>query len=43
MPYRRRGKEIQVKKAGKWQMVKRHKSVFAAKRHLAALKINVHK
>ena len=41
MPYRLIGKTVQVKKGGAWQKLKTHPTVAKAKKHLAALKINV--
>lgn len=41
MPYRRRGKQVQVKKGGAWRTLKTHRTVAQAQAHLAALNINV--
>lgn len=44
MPYRINPvnkKQVQVKKSGKWQLLKIHKSAADAIKHLTALKINV--
>jgi hypothetical protein len=46
VPYRlnpNNKKQVQVKKSGRWQVLKSHSSLEAAKKHLAALKINVKK
>lgn len=41
MPYRRRGKIVQVKRSGRWVTLKVHKSIAAAIKHLRALHANV--
>lgn len=41
MPYRRKGKRVQVKRNGKWVTLKTHVSVEKAKRHERALRANV--
>lgn len=41
MPYRARGKVVEVKRKDRWMPLKRHKTVRAAKAHAAALNINV--
>ncbi len=41
MPYKRLGQKIMVKKRGRWQLLKWHKTVALAEKHLIALKINV--
>lgn len=43
MPYKLSGKKVMVEKNGKWQLVKggHHRTLGEAKRHLAALQINV--
>lgn len=41
MPYRRKGRTVEVKKAGRWQKLKAHPSVSAAKSHIRALRTNV--
>jgi len=43
MPYRRIGKTVEVWKNGKWQKLKTHPTIHKAKKHLAALNINVSK
>ena len=42
MPYMRVGKVVMVKKGGKWRALKTHATAAKAKKHLAALNINVH-
>lgn len=41
MPYRLSGNCVEVHKDGRWRLLKRHQSAEKARRHLAALKINV--
>lgn len=44
MPYRlnpKNKKQVQVKKGARWAVLKTHRSAAQAKKHLAALKINV--
>jgi len=41
MPYKREGDGVFVHKRGRWLLLKKHASVEAAKKHLAALHINV--
>jgi len=41
MPYRRRGRIVEVYKNKKWRTLKIHPSIAAAVRHLTALNINV--
>jgi hypothetical protein len=41
MPYRLRGKRIEVKRPQGWRTLKTHRTLQAAKRHLKALKANV--
>lgn len=41
MPYRVRGKTVQVRKAGRWRALKTHGSAAKAKRHARALNANV--
>lgn len=43
MPYKRDGRTIYKLQNGKWVVVKVHDSVEEAKKHLAALNINVMK
>lgn len=40
MPYRLKGRKVQVKKSGKWKTLKQHKTKEKAQKHLAALKAN---
>ncbi len=41
MPYKLRGRTVLVMRNGKWQKLKVHANVTNAKKHLAALNINV--
>lgn len=41
MPYKASGKNVLVFKNGKWVLYKRHTSAEKARRHAAALNINV--
>lgn len=41
MPYRLKGKTVQIKRGGRWVKLKTHPTVRAALRHLRALRINV--
>jgi len=41
MPYRVRGRWVQVKRGKAWRNLKKHKSTSAAKKHAAALNIHV--
>jgi hypothetical protein len=41
MPYRAVGKVVQVKRSGKWVHKKTHPTPAKAKKHAAALNINV--
>jgi len=43
MPYKLStdGKAVMVKRGKRWQLLKRHKSNVDARKHLAALQINV--
>ena len=43
MPYKREGKTVYVLRRGRWEVIKKHVSAFAAKRHLAALNIHAHR
>lgn len=46
MPYRLNPgdkSEVQIYKGGKWKTLKKHESTAKAKKHLAALEINVKK
>ena len=42
MPYKAVGKNVMVKKHGKWRLLKKHKTVEEARKHALALTINVH-
>ena len=41
MPYKLNGKKVMVFRSGKWRKLKEHPTVEKAKKHLAALRINV--
>jgi hypothetical protein len=41
MPYKRKGRVVYVKKAGRWKILKRHPSVKKAEAHRKALEANV--
>jgi len=41
MPYKRSGKTVYVKRGGRWVVLKSHPTVNKARKHLAALNINV--
>lgn len=43
MPYKRQGRTVYVQRGGKWRLLKTHETAEKAKRHLAALNINVSK
>lgn len=41
MPYKRVGRKVLVKRGKRWIVLKTHRSVTAATKHLQALNINV--
>ena len=42
MPYRAKGKNVQVKRKSGWRLHKKHPSAAKAKAHASALNIHVH-
>lgn len=41
MPYKREGESVFVHRKGRWVLLKKHATVEQAKKHLAAIHINV--
>jgi len=43
MPYKASGSNVMIKRGSKWVILKKHPNPEAARKHAAALNINVHR